>query len=158
MFCTEVDLTFFGPHDESAVTLCQHDTHMIFMECVVTGFSLQWLFRPFMGASVLYNRDNDVGAVIDRSPFTVTLTKKVDNGANSLYKSEIRVFSGALVEYLENNGGELKVTCVASVTAMKQISFRIEGIHYLYFSIIISSHIYILQLCIRWKSPLRMLT
>ena len=130
--------TVRGPHtgDGSTITLCPNDTYLIYIECDVTGFSLQWQFGQPRNP-VSFTPDDEVGREVLRSPITVTLTEKLPDNINSKYKSQFRTFSDELRNALGTDSG-MELSCSASSNVNDTVSIVVPGmLHIIAFILIL---------------------
>ena len=126
-------MTVHGVHtgDGSTITLCPNDTYLIYIECDVTGFSLQWDFGQ-LGNPVIFTPDSEVGREVLRSSITVTLTEKLPNNLNTKYKSLLKTFSDELRNTLDTDRG-MELSCSASPNVKDTVSIVVPGMLHIAF-------------------------
>ena len=130
-------MTVHGLHtgDGSTITLCPNDTYLIYIECDVTGFSLQWGFGQ-LGNPVLFTPDAEVGQEVLRSPINVTLTEKLPNNLNTIYTSQLKTFSDELRNALDTDRG-MELSCSASPNVRDTVSIVVPGMLHIAFILLL---------------------
>ena len=122
----DAKLTVCGYTDQSIITLCPNDIHLICIECEVTnGVSLLWELSTL--EKVSYTADDYVGRDIQQSSFNATLTKKDNRDGYTDYKSQFKASSNKLISILQQNGGSVDVSCVASSSVNDTIYIKVQG-------------------------------
>ena len=130
-------MTVHGLHtgDGSTITLCPNDTYLIYIECDVTGLSLQWQFGQ-LANPVSFTADVEVGREEHRSPITVTLTEKLPDNINSKYKSVLKTFSDELRNALGTDS-VVELSCLASANVKDTVSIVVPGMLHIAFILLL---------------------
>ena len=130
-------MTVRGLHtgDGSTITLCPNDTYLIYIECDVTGFSLQWQFGQLRNP-VSFTADFEVGREEHRSPITVTLTEKLTNNLNTKYTSQLKTFSDELRNALGTDS-VMELSCSVSSNVNDTVSIVVPGMLHIAFILLL---------------------